>query len=124
MERSERQERSDIVYIELDSTGAGGRVKGPAGTERDGERKREQSGRGEGGGRQEESRRCGGSGWMQEDCARRECERERAGIAGGGGGGFGATAMSVCTRTPSRPRRWRNVATQTAPQTQTGSDPL
>lgn len=53
MERSEKQERSDIVYIELDgeSTGAGGgRVAGPAGTERDGERKREQSGRGEGGG--------------------------------------------------------------------------
>lgn len=45
--------------------------------------------------------------------ARVECERERVGIAGGrGGGGFGATTMSVCTRTPSRPRRWRNVATQ------------
>ncbi|KAL0105679.1 hypothetical protein PUN28_015861 [Cardiocondyla obscurior] len=37
---------------------------------------------------------------MREDCG------------GGGDGGFEATAMSVCTRTPSRPRRWRNVATQ------------
>ncbi|KYN32784.1 hypothetical protein ALC56_12849, partial [Trachymyrmex septentrionalis] len=88
---------------------------GPVGTERDGERKREQGvagGVGEG-----ESRRCGGSGWMQEDCARRVRKREGGYRAGGGGGGrggsgFGATAMSVCTRTPSRPRRWRNVATQ------------
>lgn len=47
-------------------------MAGPAGTERDGERKWEQSGRGE----TVENRRCGGSGWMQEDCARRVRKRE------------------------------------------------
>ncbi|XP_025987849.2 uncharacterized protein LOC105204570 [Solenopsis invicta] len=67
--------------------------------------------------------RCGGSGWMQEDCARRVRKRERGrvkrgrggrgGRGGRRGGGLGATSvMSVCTRTPSRLRRWRNVATQ------------
>lgn len=54
---------------------------------------------------------------MQEDCARKVRKREGGYRAGGGGGGrggsgFGATTMSVCTRTPSRPWRWRNVATQ------------
>lgn len=106
MVRSEKQERSDIVYIELDGesreSGAGGeRAVGPVGTERDGERKREQGWAGD----------AVGAGGCR-STARVECERERAGIAGGGGGGaggsgFGATAMSVCTRTPSRPRRWR-----------------
>lgn len=112
MVRSEKQERSDIVYIELDgesreSGAGGGRAVGPVGTERDGERKREQGGRG----RQGWAGDAVGAGGCR-STARVECERERAGIAGGGGGGaggsgFGATAMSVCTRTPSRPRRWR-----------------
>lgn len=48
--------------------------------------------------------------------ARGECERERA-ARGGGQRSFGAASMSVCTRTPSRSRRWRNVAThRKAPQ--------
>lgn len=75
MERSEKQERSDIIYIELDgeSTGAEG-WRDPLG------RKETENGRGNrvagGEGATEESRRCGGSGWMQEDCARRVRKRE------------------------------------------------
>ncbi|KYN00756.1 hypothetical protein ALC62_08439 [Cyphomyrmex costatus] len=119
--------------------GGGGRAVGPIGTERDGERKREPGVTGRGGDRGE-SRRCGGSGWMPgEDCARRVRKREGGCRAGGGGGGrggsgFGATsAMSVCTRTPSRPRRVgvtsrrnphrkRQAAPQAAPGP--GPDPL
>lgn len=59
----------------------GGRAAGPVGTERDGERKREWSGRG---GR-EKRWRAGdavGAGGCRRT-ARVECERERADIAGG-----------------------------------------
>lgn len=61
----------------------GGRVVGPVGTERDGERKREWSGKG---GRSREKRWRAGDAVGAGGCrrtARVECERERAGIAGG-----------------------------------------
>lgn len=77
MVRSEKQERSDIVYIELDGesreSGAGGREGGR--TRWDGKRRRTEEGtgwQGEAG----VGRRCGGSGWMQEHCARRVRKRE------------------------------------------------
>ncbi|KYN11823.1 hypothetical protein ALC57_15964 [Trachymyrmex cornetzi] len=65
-----------------EESGGGGRAVGPVGTERDGERKREQGVAG--GDRGESSRRCGGSGWMQENCARRVRKREGGYRAGGG----------------------------------------
>lgn len=59
------------------------KVAEPVGTERDGERKREQSGRGrEDEGRQRIARDAVGAGGCRRT-ARVECERERAGIAGG-----------------------------------------
>lgn len=96
-------------------------AEGWRGARWDGKRRRTE----EGGGQRGEREMCAvGAGGCRRT-ALVECERERAGIAGGGrgggggrgrggggGGGFGATVMSVCTRTPSRPRRWRNVATQ------------
>jgi len=114
MVRSEKQERSDIVYIELDGRESGWRKD--SGTHWDGKRRRTEEGTGWQGGRQGWAGDAVGTGGCRRT-ARVECERERVGIAGGSGGRGEKRlrsngAMSVCTRTPSRPRRWRNVATQ------------
>lgn len=111
MERSEKQERSDVVYIyiELDGERVAEGWRDPLG------RRETENGRGS---RecewQGERRRAGdavGAGGCRRT-ARVESAKERGRVSQKEEGGFGATVMSVCTRTPSRLRRWRNVATQ------------
>lgn len=120
-EREAGKERCGVyIYIELDGREGGGRVAGPVGTERDGERKREQGVRAAGGTGGKRTGDAVGAGGCRRT-ARVESAKERGRASQEEEGGFGATVMSVCTRTPSRLRRWRNVATQPHRETRAAS---